>query len=238
LKRLVALVGLLACSLPAATVVAPNAYQSTEAPTFLRGVFENTAQTYQVQIAASQLSSVPLGAQLSGVGFRLFRMFTPAQTITLSYPDYNIELSTATNSIGSLSATFADNIGPDGTVVRSGGLTIPANSLIGGSNVNPFYIIPFSTDYTYLGGDLVLTLSYDSNGATEDFPVDAVPRGGTGDTDMAGSYEATTGGSDFYVQAVTEFTYNDSPAVPEPATCSLIGLAAALGVAWRARRWR
>ena len=67
-------------------------------------------------------------------------------------------------SAATMSLTFAANVGPGEVQVRSGPLTILAGSFAQGSGSNPprpapwGFEIPFTTPYTYTGGNLVYTI--------------------------------------------------------------------------------
>src|ERR1700738_3176042 len=83
-------------------VVAPNANTSTSGTAFQLGVLGNpTATTFQIDIAASQLTSLA-GESINPTGFR--EAGGPAvASVTLS--GFSLELSGSSNPIGSLSAT-------------------------------------------------------------------------------------------------------------------------------------
>lgn len=211
----------------AAVIVAPNAYESAEADATLSGPFQANPITLQWIFAASQFSSITSGTQLTAIGFRLNGGSDTLPVSDVDFTDWNLQLSSSLNAVGSLSATFANNIGPDAVTVRSGALTIPASSFPGGATPNGFYFIPFSTAYTYNGGDLLLTLTHTGGmGAAGPlgFANDALTLGtapGITDTVLQNSYQAGSGSAQFFNSPVTAFRTDG--AVPEPSALFLAG---------------
>jgi hypothetical protein len=147
----VALVGLAGWvaghSASASLVVAPNANTSTSGNSTQFGILDSGAATFQVAYDASQFAGIPVGTQITGIGVRL-AAGNPTLNTPLNYSSYTIQLGPSANPITSLSSTFAANEGAGTTTVRSGSLTIPAGSLVGGPGPNPFYEFVFSTPFT------------------------------------------------------------------------------------------
>jgi len=113
----------------------------------------------QIVYGVSELTGLNVGDIITGLTFRIGS--TPAvlaapQTVA----NYEIRLSQSQNAPGSLSTTFADNRGPD-EVVRSGPLTINEGDWTNVGRPRPFGpIIPFTTNYTYNGGPLLLEYAH------------------------------------------------------------------------------
>jgi hypothetical protein len=193
--------------------VVPNGNTSVNGNNEQREVFgEGNAPSYtfQWQLAASQLTSL-VGDTLTAIGFRL-----PGGSSTVTGPttitSFDLELSPSVNSIGSLSATTASNIGAGGVTVYNSSLTL--GTLTGGSGPNPFFLITFSTPYVYSGGDLVMTETI-LGGST--FYVDANDIGdGYGDTSSDGLTE-------FFNYPITEFQATSGTVTPEPGTLLTLG---------------
>lgn len=166
---------ILAGSAFSATFVIPGTYSSSEGDgsSTTSGLFGSAAATVQIQITASELANLGLnpGDQITGVRTRLngAQPTSPAADITI--PSLDITLGQAAFPIAALTAVYANNI-KNQAVVRSGTFKIPANSMPGGAAPNAFgVLVPFSTPYTYAGGDLVFM--YSKSAVTNAFLADA-----------------------------------------------------------------
>lgn len=121
------------------TVVAPNTNTNGTVRQFGE-LGETTATTFQVDIAASQLTSLA-GDSITALGFRLpSGAASIPGSVTLS--GFSLELSGSALPIGSLSTNHAANIGANAAVVYSGTLTL--SGLVGGPGPNPFFFINFA----------------------------------------------------------------------------------------------
>jgi hypothetical protein len=222
----------------ATPIVVPNANAALEGPATSFIPFSTTVATFQYLLAGSQFAAVPIGSELTGIGWRRDGDESTGPSAAMVYASYDILLSTSLNPIGSLSSTFANNVGPDVTTVRSGTFTLNAGALtdIGGATPNPFYVISFTTPYTYLGGDLLIELRHSATASDAGgiIRVDANLYGdGLADTLFVLNGVNT---AEFFNYPITQFTFEAGAApVPEPASLSLLGLGlASMG----ARRWR
>lgn len=234
LPTVLALLSLLilpAASANAATIVAPNGYDTTEGNDANGSPFTNFTGRYQQAYGASEFASGLLS--ISEIAFRTDA--SPATQDWLAQLSFSIRLSTSANPVGSLSTTFADNIGADDTLV----FTAPAAATYGGTNAggpapNAFDLVltldaPFL--YDSANGDLLLEVLMDTN--TQLLPptgvsyLDAV-ESTTGSFDVGlqrvwnsgGDVNALTGSTDLHGYGlVTRFTYE---VVPEPGTGLLV----------------
>jgi hypothetical protein len=75
------------------------------------------------------------------------------------YTSYKVDLSTSLTAIGAMSLVPAENTGPDVVTARSGPLTVPSGTFVGGTVPNPFSYFIFDRPYTYTGGDLLVTVT-------------------------------------------------------------------------------
>jgi hypothetical protein len=117
---------------------------------------------------------------------------------------------------------FANNIAADAVSVRSGPLTVPVNSLPGGSGPNGFFFIPFTTPYAYFGGDLLLTLRQNGLSGLALLPLDGVELAdltGVADSVRGGGADATSGQAQFSNVSVTALEYTP---IPEPGSAFLV----------------
>jgi hypothetical protein len=211
------------------TVVAPNADATANGGAEQFGVFGNDSAsviTFQWDTAASQLTSL-VGEDITGIGFRLAGGDSSITTPT-TIGAFSLELSGSLNPIGSLNQTPANNIASNGvTVYDNPSLVIPANSFIGGTGPNPFYVINFTTPFLYAGGDLLVT---DTNPGTAFFAIDAVSVTGSTVTDTAGCFNGVCA-PEVYNSPVTEFLATPGTStVPEPSSlllCAFLSLAGA-----------
>ena len=228
------------------TVVAPGQYAGTSPPfsevsePLYTGNLSGT--TVQYLISASDLSAVA-GQDFTGLAFRLNNYYdnNDQPLPQINYADYTVQLSIFSG--GPLSATFADNLVAPVTV-RSGALAFDAGAFPTGapafsSTPNGFgSFITFQNDFTYGGGDLLVTIRHsqtldaDNNPFPAFFSEDAYYTGG-GAIILAGADDATTGyASGNGNTPITEFS---TASVPEPSSLALISLGC-LGCLLRLRR--
>lgn len=210
--------------LHAGTVVVPNADAAAEGGTNIFGPFQSTAITFQWLMNGSQFGSVPVGSQLTGIGFRLDGGSVTGPSGTETYSSYQIELSTSPSAIGAMNTTFASNIGADVVTVYNAALVLSANSFVGGAGPNPFFVINFTTPYTYKGGNLLVTLIHNAaTGANaSSFGNDGENEGAIADTVLSNGFNSAAGQAEFFNFPVTEFVVS---ATPEPSTFALLGTA-------------
>ncbi|MBS0191695.1 MAG: hypothetical protein U0573_11580 [Phycisphaerales bacterium] len=122
--------------------------------------------SYQLIIPASQLRSVDVGSAITGMSFRRATSQatdpTPFPDAEITVPRFDVSLSAAERSPLSISNTFAENIGMDEVLARSGPLTIPANAFpasgVAGQPSDNAWYINFDRGYVYQGGDLCVTV--------------------------------------------------------------------------------
>jgi hypothetical protein len=209
-------------------VVGPNAYANIDGDSNANEIFANrniTNFTVQIALDSSQLASVPNGAMITGIGFRLVPG-APTVNKNLKYSSFDVQVGPSVNAVDSLDPTFTANEGAGTITAMSGPLTIPAGSLLGGQIVNPFFVLDFTTPYQHQSGEtLLLTLSDTiANAATErqQIMLDALsaPNPFIAEDAELNSYD-TDGYTGFFNTPIVELTYTTS-SVPEVSAWALM----------------
>jgi hypothetical protein len=138
--------------------------------------------------------------------------------------DVQLFASTTNRSVAGLSSTFAENIGPDNTLVYSGPLTLTTANLPGPGNTKQFdIVVPFTTPFRYdpLAGNLLWDLHVTSTSG-QVIRRDTVSGNPVVNNLLAFSPTATSG-TVGGAGAVLQFTYQP---VPEPSGFALVSLGA------------
>lgn len=141
-----------------AGTVAPLAKATSVGGTSGLAQIQNADITYQLIIAQSQLTHIPLGAQITSFSLRSPNTALPSGNIFTS--DFRVEISTSRRTPSAASTTYANNEGADKLLVREGPLFIGANSM----PANPGFGTPiyFSRAFVYKGGDLCITVRFNA----------------------------------------------------------------------------
>jgi hypothetical protein len=211
-------------------VVPPaNATTSGTGASFTLGTSDYTGQQ---DYGASLLSGLPLGAVIDG--FRL-RLSAGQSTVTSASSSSHFDISIGPSAFppGSLSTSTAGNEGPGTVLARSGAITFPANSFVGGANPNPFGpLISFTTPYAYTGGDLLLTFSDTAFSTALVFDAQAGLFSTAQGRQNVGVYNSSTVPQSVDGFAlIVQFDYT-IPSVPEPSSLTLSGLSVLAGLAY------
>lgn len=141
-----------------AGVVIPGGYELTEAAGY-SGVLSVPLRLQEVY-GSGMFGGSPI--LVTSIAFRLDANQGP---VSLNLPSITMSMSTTSKSPDGLSVSYADNVGPDSTVVYSGSLSVSAS---GGGSPNPFDIVvdlanPFSYDPS--SGNLLIDITnYSSTG--------------------------------------------------------------------------
>ena len=226
------------CAARAGVIVIPPDNAAVEGDFFANRPLAETAQTTQFAYPGSFLAGLPAGSVVTGLRFRLDQNRIPGPTNAVSFADYTVVLSQSNFAPGSLSLTFADNIGADAVTVMSGPLEIQAGAFPGGGGPNPFGpLFAFDTPYTYAGGDLLVTIRH-AGSQFETLTVDFQSLSGMQNI-FANGASATTADGSVSGGVVMELEFTSPAAVPEPGTLTLLGVAVgSLGLARRLRLFR
>lgn len=212
-------------------VVAPSGFAATAGGSGLSTLLSSGARTFQEIFGPDQFAGVPLGSTITQVAFRL-ESNVATVTSELDFASYNVQLGTEAFIP---SESFGGNITANTVTVRSGALSIAANTLVGGNVVNPFsFILSFTTPFVYTGGYLVLTVRHSGNGSLSPF-LDSTTSGTvrTRYATGASATDPTSAGSN----PIAQFQFTPA-SVPEPASATLLGCAALVaGAALGLRRF-
>jgi hypothetical protein len=226
----------------AATIVAPNGYETVEGNDGGSFPFTNFTGRYQQAYASSEFASGQLS--ITEIAFRTDAL--QAATTWLNEMSFTLRLSTSANPVGSLSTTFADNIGADDTLVYTASTQPFGGSNAGAPGPNAFdLVLALDTPFVYDPGAGDLLMEVLMSGNTKLLPasgiayLDAVAsENGMFDVGLqrvwnsTGGTAALTGSTDLDgFGLVTRFTYE---VVPEPGT-GLLLIAGLLGIAVRRR---
>lgn len=146
------------------SVVAPASAVSNTSNTGYSPFFSSSGQVLQAIYAASELRGLRIGSVITGISYRQSTVGSvglfPATDFSMSR--FDLTLSTSPRAPLAMSDTFANNIGSDAVLVRSGPITIPANAFPSrGSSTTPndnVWFIQFTEPFVYKGGDLSVTL--------------------------------------------------------------------------------
>jgi len=216
-----------------AAVVVPGENELIEGGSQNNLPFKDYNGRYQQVYASSEFGSDPLS--ISAIAFRINDL--SSGFLDTTFTNMTVNLSTSANTAGSLSSTFADNIGTDAQNVYSGDLILSGT---GGAGPNPFDVtITFQTAFVYnpAGGDLLLEIFNPNNiSLQEGTAFDAVSDSNVMQRvyDLEGGVSSESGTTDdLNFGLVTQF--ETTTVVPLPAALPLFG-AGLLGLIGISRR--
>ncbi|MBS0188133.1 MAG: hypothetical protein JSS51_08685 [Planctomycetes bacterium] len=143
-----------------AAVIAPNDRALTDGNSLTSQILTATDATYQVLIHEDELRHIPVGSVINSFALRRAAGAGSAWPDSdLATLDYDIWLSTAARTPGTMSTTFATNEGADKLQVRDGPMGVKANSYPSGAGAQPYGpAIEFQRGFAYTGGGLCITV--------------------------------------------------------------------------------
>lgn len=207
--------------------VVPTAYGNTAGTSTFLGPLSNAQRTYQLLVHEDQLTDL-VGLSLTGLAWRLpASAIAPWPTVDAIYGDYDIYLSGSV-APADRSFTFADNIVGTQTQVRSGGLSISADTYPFGSSPNLFGpTIEFDQNWLYSGGHLLVDIRHTGFSGTSR-SVDALSTSTPGygtqfSAAWTGNYLGTSGSQGNF--SIFQFT-----AIPAPSAAAVLGLGLVAGL--------
>lgn len=150
----------------AQTQVVPPAFETVDPGGGFLGPLANGQRTYMLLIHENQLTNM-VGMELTGITFRSSTATTTSwPASTADYANYDIYLGQAVAPANRSLASLSDNFVGTPTQVRSGPLSIAANSFPAGGPSSFGPSITFTTPYPYSGGHLYLRVSHDGSNGT------------------------------------------------------------------------
>lgn len=143
---------------------------------------QSSARRQQTVMIDKELQSLSPGATISSVAWRQGAVGGAASFLPqgpMSFANYSITLARAATTPGTMSATFANNVGSPSVTARSGALTFPSLSfppVVGPDTVGRFgRSVELSKSFAYPGGPLLLDITHDGNLGGTPFIFDALP---------------------------------------------------------------
>lgn len=145
-----------------AQVMVPNALKDESAFGAASAVspYDSTERTYQQILGASELTYVPIGSLITSISYANFISTPWPDAAGASADDYSIEISTAARRPDTMSVTFAENVGNDALIVRSGPIAWLPGVLPSVSTGRFGGTITFDRGFVYKGGDLCITIRH------------------------------------------------------------------------------
>jgi hypothetical protein len=139
--------------------VGPNVLATEEADSGQEGALGgNGARRFQINVDEAALG-IPAGSLITGIAFRA------DNTRAIAWPEANLTIADYEVRVGrgvastAMSTTFADNDGPDKTLVYDGHLVIPAGTFPA-NRANFARLLRFQRAFVYQGGDLCVTIRH------------------------------------------------------------------------------
>jgi hypothetical protein len=142
-----------------AQAVVPNNFTSVEGNSSSSTLFQAGASSLQVYYSEGFLSAAGIipGSVIEGVAFRRNGGGATGPAADTIFASYNIFMSQSFAEPSLMTTTFANNVVGPQTQVRSGSLTVAANSIPGGATPNAFgSTVNFNTQYIYTGGSMLM----------------------------------------------------------------------------------
>jgi hypothetical protein len=232
MKRLLVLcfaVALLAAGLSEAqSVVAPNALTTVAGTGGLNTLLRDSGnpRTYQLGIAASELTSIPKGAEIVGLSWRANSgtSTTWPPTTPATWTNYDITLAEAALPVGSFSTTFASNM-KNAVQVRKGPMTIPVGAYqVTTSKPAPFttFYADFQMPYTYRGGDLVILVTHPGSNLSGSYVYQEYSSTTVMQALATSSYNGTTGSGSSAVTTRIHYGYGPAGGVGTNGALNLV----------------
>lgn len=225
-------------------IVVPSGHTSTPGPAGNTIPFSNSDYRFQQLLPGDAFPGLMTFTQLA------FREGSDVKVVMNAALDVTVNLSVTQVNAGTLSTTFADNLGPVVTTVHSGSRNVALSGTLLADGTAPFeFALPFTSPFVYdpSQGNLLVEILIGTNQADSIFPgLDMIGIEVNTFGRVFGSANAVTGSSD-RAGLVIQFTTADGPVgggggevgtgVPEPSSVMLTAAPLA-ALAWARRRGR
>lgn len=203
------------------SVIAPNSMANNDSD-FGSGILR--AANYRSQgVYGSANFPQDIGLLITELRFRPDRYYGTAFSTTI--PNIQINLSTTTRNPESLSSTFANNVGPDNTVVFNGPLTLSSAFTGPAGGPKDFdIVIPLTTPFLYnpAAGNLLVEVR-NSSGSAVASHLGGGAFGNDGGSRNGGSLLSSGGAPDGAVEALQViYTPTNQPPPPPPPPPALV----------------
>jgi hypothetical protein len=215
------------------TAVVPSRYTAAESPGGITPFTGNGSRQQMIYPASDLLSVLPRGGVITEIAFRADGTTRGADGVVV--PALEIHMSTTKSSPFAPSFKFAENVGPDDTVVMPRG-SLEWNVTLNNSPPNPFSLrMPLTHPFSYnpANGNLLVELFvYQGSGvgtAVDSAAGDALNVAGP--IGSPGPLEPFPLGS----AGVLQITYFP---IPEPLSTNLIGFGLLLILVKKADKWQ
>lgn len=220
------------------TTVVPVNFAATEGNSSSSSLFQTGAASLQVYYSEAFLAAAGItpGVEISGIAYRRNGGGATGPAGDTTIADYNIFVSESFVTPTMMTTTFASNVVGTQTLVRSGAITFPANSIPGGSSPNLFGpVIDFTTPYAYNGGSILIEIRRSARtGDTLAFNTDV---DNTADTQLGARWLFNTTSNTALTGTISASgqIFKLQYVIPEPSSLALLGVGL-LGLAMRRRR--
>jgi len=202
----------------AQSVVVPAANVNAVGNGQLNSLMRQATRTVQQGIDASALANLPVGAEIVGISYRLYRNASSAWPATDAvWQNYDITLAETALPTSQWTAIFATNM-KNPVVVRKGPMTVKTGTFAFVTAPHPFdtFYLAFQNHYVYQGGDLVIFITHDGNNTNTTCFFDGLTASASppppGRAMYASTYQATSATVTSTTFLITRIHYGYGPA--------------------------
>ena len=207
----------------AATVVVPSAATSAEGNVSNFMPFSVSGFTYQQIYSATELAPLSGGVQITEIRFRrdgAVDFGIPSSQPFSATLNIQVVLSTTSKAPDAMSLVFADNLGPQATVVYSGPIALSSTSTTFPRAFDIAIVLQTPFTYNAVLGNLLMEVRVLSSVGVQPFDAQWAPDG-TSRSYFSGNPNAATASGSDTLGLITQFVYGsadaDGDGVPDSA---------------------